>query len=91
MSNQANDFQGSQPFITDEQYKGLSLGQLKYILNQKKEGLKNNYKQLSEKEKLISVIRKVDKLNEKVKQGVDIKKEFMKKRKKKEKKKIKSF
>ena len=88
MSNQANGFQGSQPFISDKEYKSLSLDQLKYILNQKKQGLKDNYKELSEKEKIIRDIRKVDKLNEKVKQGIDIKKEIKKKLKTK---KIKSF
>ena len=44
MSNQlVNGFQGSQPFVTDNQYKSLSLDQLRYILNQKK---KNNTKKL---------------------------------------------
>ena len=83
MSNQANGFQGSQPFISDKEYKSLSLDQLKYILNQKKQGLKDNSKELSEKEKIIRDIRKVDKLSEKVKQGIDIKKERKKKVKKK--------
>ena len=89
MSNQANGFQGSQPFISDKEYKSLSLDQLKYILNQKKQGLKDNYKELSEKEKIIRDIRKVDKLSEKVKQGIDIKKERKKKIKKESKKKFK--
>ena len=45
MSNQFdNGFQGSQPFITDNQYKSLSLGQLRYILNQKKKTIKKNIK-----------------------------------------------
>ena len=92
MSNQlANGFQGSQPFITDKEYNSLSLDQLRYILNQKKQVLKDNYKELSEKEKIIRDIKKVDKLNEKVKQGIDIKKERKKKLKTKEFKKIKSF
>ena len=89
MSNQSTDgFQGSQPFISDKEYSSLSLDQLRYILNQKKQVLKDNYKELSEKEKIIRDIRKVDKLNEKVKQGIDIKKEIKKKLKTK---KIKSF
>ena len=68
MSKQSVDgFQGSQPFISDKEYNSLSLDQLKYILNQKKQRLKDNYKELSEKEKIIRDIRKVDKLNEKVK------------------------
>ena len=82
MSNQSvNGFQGSQPFITDNQYKSLSLEQLRYILNQKKKTIKKNYKDLSEKEKIIRDIRKLDKLNEKVKQGIDIKKKLKKHKK----------
>ena len=98
MSNQSVDgFQGSQPFINDKEYSSLSLDQLKYILNQKKQGLTDNYKELIEKEKIIRDIRKVDKLNEKVKQGINIKKERKKKSKTKkikkgnEIKKIKTF
>ena len=98
MSNQPNDgFQGSQPFISDKEYKSLSLDQLRYILNQKKQGLKDNYKKLGEKEKIIRDIRKIDKLNEKVKQGIYIKKERKKPKPKPKKvgppkmKKIKSF
>ena len=91
MSNQFdNGFQGSQPFITDNQYKSLSLDQLRYILNQKKKTIKKNYKELSEKEKLIRDIRRLDKLNEKVKKGIDIKKKYKKKLAAK-KKKIKTF
>ena len=79
MSNQlANGFQGSQPFITDKEHNSLSLDQLRYILNQKKQVLKDNYKELSEKEKIIRDIRKLDKLNEKVKQGIDVKKKLKK-------------
>ena len=91
MSNQSeNGFQGSQTFITDNQYKSLSLEQLRCILNQKKESIKKNYKELSEKEKLIRDIRRLDKLNEKLKQGIDIKKKYKKKTTNK-KKKIKTF
>ena len=75
MSTQmSNEFQGSQPFITDNQYKSLTLDQLRYILNQKKKTIQKSYKELSEKEKLIRDIRRLDKLNEKVKKGIDIKK-----------------
>ena len=81
MSNQSVDgFQGSQPFITDNEYKSLSLDQLRYILNKKKKTIKDSYKELSEKEKIIRDIRKLDKLNEKVKQGIDIKKKYKKKK-----------
>ena len=84
----------SNSFISDKEYKSLSLDQLKHILNQKKKVIKDNYKELSEKEKIIRDIRKVDKLNEKIKKGVDIKKEWKKKSKPKKippTKKIKSF
>ena len=91
MSNQANGSWGSTPFITDKEYKSLSLDQLRYILNEKKKEIKKNYKQLSEKEKIIRDIRRVDKLNEKVKKGVDIKKEYKKKKDTTKKKKIKTF
>ena len=91
MSNQSvNGFQGSQPFITDNQYKSLYLEQLRYILNQKKKTIQKSYNELSEKEKLIRDIRRLDTLNEKVKKGIDIKKKY-KKKKASKKKKIKTF
>ena len=81
MCNQSVDgFQGSQPFVTDNEYKSLSLDQLRYILNQKKQTIKKSYKELTEKEKIIRDIRRLDKLNEKVKQGIDIKKKYKKKK-----------
>ena len=81
MSNQFdNGFKVSQPFITDNEYKSLSLEQLRYISNQKKKTIQKSYKELSEKEKLIRDIRRLDKLNEKVKQGIDIKKKYKKKK-----------
>ena len=90
MSNQLdNGFEGSQPFITDDEYKSLSIDQLRYIFNQKKKSLKKDYKQLTEKEKIIRDIRRVDKLNKKVLQGIDIKKKYRKKKKKQ--KKLKTF
>ena len=92
MSNQSlNSFQGSQPFITDNEYKSLSLEQLRYILSQKKKTVQKSYKELSEKEKIIRDIRRLDKLNEKVKKGVDIKKKYKKKKVTSKKKKIKTF
>ena len=74
MSNQSVDgFQGSQPFITDKEYKNLSMDELKLILEYEKEKLKKNYKELGEKQKLIKDIKKIKKLNEKVEKGIDIK------------------
>ena len=76
--------------ITDKDYKSLSLAELKKICNQRKKLIRENYKELAEKEKIIRDIRKVDKLNEKIKKGVNIKKEWKNKKKYKQKK-IKSF
>ena len=75
MSNQSIDgFQGSQPFITDNEYKNLSMDELKYILQEEKQKLKKNYKELGEKQKLIKGIKKLKRLNEKVEKGIDIRK-----------------
>ena len=76
--------------MADKDYTSLSLAELKKIYNQKKKLIRKNYKELAEKEKLIRDIRKVDKLNEKIKKGVNIKKEWKNKKKSKPKK-IKSF
>ena len=56
--------------ITDKDYKSLSLAELKKILNQKKQIIRENYKELTEKERIIRDIRKVDKLNEKIKKAL---------------------
>ena len=75
MSNQSVEgFQGSQPFINDKEYKNLSMDELKLILEYKKEKLKKSYKELGEKEKLIKDIKKIQKLNEKVEKGIDVRK-----------------
>ena len=76
MSNQSVDgFQGSQPFINDKQFQNLSLAELKHILEEEKESLKKNYKELDEKQKIIKDIKKLQKINEKIKQGIDVVKE----------------
>ena len=73
---------------TNKDYMSLSLAELKKICNQRKKLIRENYKELTEKEKIIRDISKLDKLNEKIKKGVNIKKEWKKKSKPK---KIKSF
>ena len=76
MSNQSVDgFQGSQPFINDKEYSRLSLAELKHILEEEKERVKKNYKELDEKQKIIKDIKKLQKINEKIKQGIDVVKE----------------
>ena len=88
MSNQSIDgFQGSQPFINDKEYSRLSLDELKYVLQEEKKRLKDNFKELGEKQKLINDIKKLKKFNEEVKKGVDI----LKIRKKSKPRKIKTF
>ena len=52
---------------TNKDYMSLSLAELKKICNQRKKLIRENYKELTEKEKIIRDIRKVDKLNEKIK------------------------
>ena len=94
MSNQStNGFQGSQPFITDKQFKNLSLDEIRHIITEEKEELKKDYKELGERKKLIKQYKKLIEAREKVKQGIDIKKEIKKSKPqtKKVAKKIKSF
>ena len=97
MSNQSTfGFQGSQPFITDKQFQNLSLDEIRHIIEEEKEGLKKDYKELSERRKLIKQYNKLKEAREKVRQGIDIRtkpkiKEPMKKTITTKPKKIKSF
>ena len=94
MSNQSTDgFQGSQPFITDKQFKNLSLDEIRHIIAEEKEELKKDYKELGERRKLIKQYKKLIEARKKVKQGIDIKKEIKKPKPptKTVEKKIKSF
>ena len=75
MSNQStNGFQGSQPFITDKQFQNLSLAEIRHIIEQEKEELKKDYKELGERKRLIKKYQKLQKAREKVRKGIDIKK-----------------
>ena len=94
MSNQVNGFQGSQPFITDKQFQNLSLDEIRNLIKEEREGLKKDYKELGERKRLIKKYQKLQKAREKVRKGIDIKKEYKKKasvKKTSVKKKIKSF
>ena len=91
MSNQANGFQGSKLFITDKQFQNLSLDEIKHLIEEEKEGLKKDYKELGERKKLIKQFKKIKEIREKVKQGIDIKKERKKKVVPPKIKKIKTF
>ena len=82
MSTQAvTSSQGSQPSITDKQFQNLSLDEIRKLVEKEKEGLKNDYKELGERMKLIKIYKKLAEAREKVRQGVDIKKEIKKKSK----------
>ena len=75
MSSQStNGFQGSQPFITGKQFQNLSLDEIRHIIEEEKEELKKDYKELGERRKLIKQYKKLKEAREKVKQGIDIKK-----------------
>ena len=89
MSNQSTDgFQGSQPFITDnDKYNNLTEQELKLILEYEKQKLKKIYNKFSKKQKVIEDLKKLQKLNEKVEKGIDIRKP----RKKSKPKKIKNI
>ena len=79
MSNQSvNGFQGSQPFITDKQFQNLSLDEIRHIIEQEKEELKKDYKELGERRKLIKQYKKLIEARQEVKQGIDIKKKIKK-------------
>ena len=95
MSNQENGFQGSTPFITDKQFQNLSLDEIKNIIEQEKEELKKDYKELASRRKLINQYKKLVEARQKVKSGIDIRKNLKKKASIKttapSKKKIKSF
>ena len=97
MSNQStNGFQGFQPFINDKQFQNLSLDEIRNLIEEEKEGLKKDYKELGERKKLIKQYKKLKEAREKVRKGIDIKKVSKKKATVKktppsEKKKIKSF
>ena len=81
MSNQANGSWGSTPFVTDKQFQNLSLDEIKNIIEAEKEGLKKDYKELGSRKRLIKQYKKLVKAREKVRKGVDIKKEHKKKKK----------
>ena len=79
MSNQENGFQGSQPFITDKQFQNLSLDEIRHIIAQEKEELKKDYSELGERKKLIKQYKKLVEARNKVKKGIDIRKNIKRK------------
>ena len=84
MSNQANGFKVSQPFITDKDFKNLSLDEIRHIIQEEREELKKDYNELEERRKLIKQYQRLQKAREKVRKGIDIVKERKKKKLKRE-------
>ena len=80
MSTQAVvGFQGFQPSITNKQFQNLSLDKIRNLVEKEKEGLKKDYKEFVERKKLFKQYKKLVEVREKLKQGIDIKKEIKKK------------
>ena len=65
----------------------MSMEETKKLINEKKKEIKKDYKELREKEKLIKKYKKLTKVGEKIRKGIDVKKDF----KKTKQKKVKSF
>ncbi|CAH3150037.1 unnamed protein product, partial [Porites evermanni] len=62
-----------------KEFQGLSLDEIKNIIEAEKEGLKKDYKELESRKRLIKQYRKLVEAREKVRKGIDIKKEYKKK------------
>ena len=77
MSNQTGS-QGSNPF---NQFQDMSLDQIKKIIAKEEKALKKEYSELNERRKLVKRFRRLQKAREKVRQGINIKKTYKKKKK----------
>ena len=64
--------------ITDKQFQNLSLDEIRHIIEEEKEGLKKDYNELGKRRRLIKQYKKLVEAREKVRQGIDIKKEIKK-------------
>ena len=78
MSNQANGSWGSTPFVQEKEFQNLSLDEIRHLIEEEKEGLKKDYKELASRKRLIKQYNKLVKAREKVRKGIDIKKEIKK-------------
>ena len=67
MSNQKKVKQGTNPSLQD-----LSLDKIRALIEEEKEGLKKDYKELGERKKLIKQYNKIKEAREKVRQGIII-------------------
>ena len=78
MSNQENGSWGSIPFVQDKEFQNLSLDEIRHLIEEEKEGLKKDYNELASRKRLIKQYKKLVEARQKVKQGIDIKKEIKK-------------
>ena len=76
MSNQENGSWGSIPFVQDKEFQNLSLDEIRHLIEEEKEGLKKDYNELASRKRLIKQYKKLVEARQKVKQGIDIKKEI---------------
>ena len=91
--------QSTNGFKDFKQFQNMSLDEIRNLINEQKEELKKDYKELRERRNLIKQYKKLTQAREKVRQGIDIKKEMKKPKPKppskkvciSEKKKLKSF
>ena len=75
MSNQENGSWGSTPFVQEKEFQNLSLDEIRHLIEEEKEGLKKDYKEIVlSKKRLIKQYKKLVEARQKVKQGIDIKK-----------------
>ena len=69
MSNQKKVKQGTKPSLQD-----LSLDKIRALIEEEKEGLRKDYKELAERRALIKQYNKIKEAREKVRKGIEIKK-----------------
>ena len=55
------------------------MDEIKHLIEEEKEGLKKDYKELGERKKLIKQYKKLKEAREKVRKGIDIKKSLKRK------------
>ena len=79
MSNQTGS-QGSTPL---NQFQNMSLDQIRKIIAKEEKALKKEYSELKERRKLVKRFKRLQKAREEVRQGINIKKTYKKKKKQK--------
>ena len=70
--------QSTNVFKDFKQFQNMSLDEIKNLVKEQKEELKKDFKERKERIKLIKQYKKLTQAREKVRQGIDIKKELKK-------------